>query len=89
MGTTTFLGQQMEMAEPRDIEVAAISPQRLSSLIGTSRLNNLVHAAEQARRQWAEAGCGTSAYVGGWWCRRDAAHPRRATPGLWVLTDGW
>ena len=39
----------MEMAEPRDIEVAAISPQRLSSLIGTSRLNNLVHAAEQAR----------------------------------------
>ncbi len=46
---TRILGQDMEMAEPRDIEVAAISPQRLSSLIGTSRLNSLVRVAEQAR----------------------------------------
>lgn len=43
------LGQDREMAEPRDIEVTAISPQRLSYLIGSSRLDSLVRAAEQTR----------------------------------------
>jgi trehalose synthase len=46
---TGFLGQDREMAEPRDIEVSAIAPQRLSYLIGSSRLNRLVHAADQTR----------------------------------------
>jgi trehalose synthase len=43
------LGQDGQMAEPRDIEVTAIDPQRLSHVIGTSRLNILVRAAEQTR----------------------------------------
>ena len=46
---TRFLGQDREMAEPRDIEVTAIAPQRLSYLIGKSRLDGLVRAAERTR----------------------------------------
>ena len=49
MVATRFLRQDREVAQPRDIEVAAIAPQRLSSLIGRTRLNGLLHAAEQAR----------------------------------------
>ena len=37
------------MAEPHDIEVSPISPLRLAYLIGKPRLDDLVHAAEQAR----------------------------------------
>ena len=38
------------MAEPRDVEVPALSPHRLSRLIGAARVDELVRAADQARR---------------------------------------
>ncbi len=44
-----LLSQDREMAEPRSIVVTTLDLQRLSHLIGKSRLDDLVHAAEQAR----------------------------------------
>jgi trehalose synthase len=43
------------MASPRDVEVTAIAPQRLSRLIGTSRLDNLIDAADRARGSLGES----------------------------------
>ena len=43
------------MAAPRDIGVPALSPQRLSRLIGSSRLGDLVRAADDVRRALGDA----------------------------------
>ena len=45
-----WLGQYGEMAAPRDVAVPPLSPQRLSRLIGSVRLDNLVRAAEDVRK---------------------------------------
>ena len=44
------LGHYGGMAEPRDVGVPAHSPHRLARLIGAARVDELVRAAEQARR---------------------------------------
>ena len=48
------MGQDTEVAEPRDVEVTALSPQRLARLIGPLRLGDLVRAADDVRRALGE-----------------------------------
>ena len=45
----------MSMAAPREVEVTTLAPQRLSRLIGTSRLHDLIDAATRARTALGES----------------------------------
>jgi trehalose synthase len=49
MCSAAALGHDVRVAEPRDVEVTALSPHRLSRLIGAERVDELVGAADQAR----------------------------------------